>query len=392
MFTSKIVWDQPPGQLRQQSVCITKVFLHKLSETISGKLICMLVVLIVVSTWQQVIVLTELSGQMLTFKGAWGWRRGVLFTDESWFSLFRADGVCGVVWLSGLLMSTLWIEWPMVAVGLWYGQVYVMENEHRCILLMAFWLHRDTVTRSWGPLLCHSSTTITSCCSMIMHGPMLQGSVHNSWKLKTSQFLHGQHTHRRCHPFSIFWTQHVSDTYTTVCSSSCQYPATSHSHWRGVDQQATINNLINSIWRRCEANGGHTRYWLVVWPPNKAKLHISQWPFIMASLLATICLLLHYNKSILSLCVLEASCFHITFVFAEYWTRISYQTIFYVTNHTPGPAFLKSDSLPGHPTLHLFLILPCLSFSSSLPISRVKKDVSGFSTMISLNRVWTEEE
>ncbi len=56
-----------------------------------------------------------------------------------------------------------------------------MDNEHRCILLMAFRMHRNTVTRSWGPLLCHSSTTITSCCSMIMHGPMLQGSVHNSW-------------------------------------------------------------------------------------------------------------------------------------------------------------------------------------------------------------------
>ncbi len=27
-------------------------------------------------------------------------------------------------------MSTLWIEWPMVAVGLWYGQAYVMDNEH----------------------------------------------------------------------------------------------------------------------------------------------------------------------------------------------------------------------------------------------------------------------
>ncbi len=24
--------------------------------------------------------------------------------------------------------------------------------------------------------------------------------------------------------------------YTTACSSSCQYPATSHSHWRGVDR------------------------------------------------------------------------------------------------------------------------------------------------------------
>ncbi len=39
---------------------------------------------------------------------------------------------------------------------------------------------------------------------MIMHGPMLQGSVHNSWKLKTSQFLHGQHTHWTCHPLSMF--------------------------------------------------------------------------------------------------------------------------------------------------------------------------------------------
>ncbi len=32
LLTSKIVWDQPPGQLLQQSVCITKEFLHKLSE------------------------------------------------------------------------------------------------------------------------------------------------------------------------------------------------------------------------------------------------------------------------------------------------------------------------------------------------------------------------
>ncbi len=38
-----------------------------------------------------------------------------------------ADSVYGVVWVSGLLMSTLWIEWLMVAVGLWYGQAYVMD-------------------------------------------------------------------------------------------------------------------------------------------------------------------------------------------------------------------------------------------------------------------------
>ncbi len=110
---------------------------------------------------------------------------------HGWIPVFTvqgrmADSVYGVVWVSGLQMSTLWIEWPMVVVGLCYGQAYVKDNEHRCILLMAFWMHRDTVTKSWGPLLCHSSTTVTSCCSMIMHGPMLQGSVHNSWKLKTS--------------------------------------------------------------------------------------------------------------------------------------------------------------------------------------------------------------
>ncbi len=162
--------------------------------------------------------------------------RGVLFTDESRFLLYRADSMYGVVWVSGLLMSTLWIEWPMVAVGLWYGQAYIMDNEHRCILLMAFWMHRDTVTRSWGPVLCHSSTSITSCCSMIMHGPMLQGSVHNS---RTSScmasILTGHVTHWACLGCS-------GSAYTTVCSSSFQYPATSLSHWRGVDQHSTDRN------------------------------------------------------------------------------------------------------------------------------------------------------
>ncbi len=70
--------------------------------------------------------------------------------DESWFSLYRADAdnVYGIVWVSGLLMSTLWIKWPMVAVELWYGYTYVMYNRHWCILLMAFRMQRDTVMRS----------------------------------------------------------------------------------------------------------------------------------------------------------------------------------------------------------------------------------------------------
>ncbi len=49
-----------------------------------------------------------------------------------------ADSMYGVVWVSGLLMSMLRIEWAMVAVGLWYGQAYVIDCKHRCIFLMAF--------------------------------------------------------------------------------------------------------------------------------------------------------------------------------------------------------------------------------------------------------------
>ncbi len=187
-----------------------------------------------------------------------------------------ADSVYGVMWVSGLLMSMLWIEWPMVAVGLWYGQVYVMDNEHGWILLMSFWMHRYTVTRSWGPLLCHSSTTITSCCSMIMHGPMLQGSVHHSWKLKRSQFLHGQHTHRTCHPLSMFgmlWIG-VYDSmlqFLTISSNFAQLLKRCGPTF--LRPQSTTWSALceGDVLPLHEANGGHTRYWLVFGPPQYSK-------------------------------------------------------------------------------------------------------------------------
>ncbi len=72
---------------------------------------------------------------MLTFDGVWHF--GEVFSSQLNPGFYctgqMADSVYGVVWVSGLL-----IEWPMVAVGLWYGQAYVMDNEHRCILLIAF--------------------------------------------------------------------------------------------------------------------------------------------------------------------------------------------------------------------------------------------------------------
>jgi hypothetical protein len=94
-----------------------------------------------------------------------------------------------------------------------------MHNEHDCILLMDIWMHRDTMTRSWGPLSCHSSTAITSCFSMIMHSPMSQ-SVDNSWKLKMSQFFHGMHTHQTRRPLSMFGMLWI-DVYDSMFPFRC---------------------------------------------------------------------------------------------------------------------------------------------------------------------------
>ena len=114
-----------------------------------------------------------------------------------------------------------------------------MDNEHNFFLSMDIWMHIETVTKSWGPLLCHSSVAITSCFSMITCGSMSQGSVHNSWKLKMSQFFHGLHTHQTFHTlsmFGMFWIDRVSQFLHTV------YSVTLHRHWRGVGQYSTGHN------------------------------------------------------------------------------------------------------------------------------------------------------
>ncbi len=153
----------------------------------------------------------------------------------------------------------------MVWAGVCYG------HEHRCILLMAFWMHRDTVTRSWGSLLCHSSTTITSCCCMIMHGSMLKGSVHNSWKLETSQFLYGQHTHWTCHPLNMFgmlWIGVYDSVFQFLPISSNFAEPLKRSGATFHRPQSTTWSMRRSCVALSEANGGHTRYWLVFEHPT----------------------------------------------------------------------------------------------------------------------------
>ncbi len=84
----------------------------------------------------QFVVVTDLSGQMLTFDGIW--HSGEVFSSRMnpgfHCTGHVADSVYGIVWVSGLLRSMLWNEWPMVAVGLWYGQAYV-QFKINCIAL-----------------------------------------------------------------------------------------------------------------------------------------------------------------------------------------------------------------------------------------------------------------
>ena len=88
LHTWFLVWDQPPGQLMKLWVCTTEDFLHKWPETVSGKLICMLIVLTSVLTWLQCGVVTDFSGKMPTFDGHW--HAGEVC--YSWLNPYWADG------------------------------------------------------------------------------------------------------------------------------------------------------------------------------------------------------------------------------------------------------------------------------------------------------------
>lgn len=80
------------------------------TETVSGKVICMLVIPISVLPRLQIIARTDLSGQMLTFDGIWLF--GEVLTSRINSSLHctrqMADRVYGIVCTSGLMMSRLW--------------------------------------------------------------------------------------------------------------------------------------------------------------------------------------------------------------------------------------------------------------------------------------------
>ncbi len=210
--------------------------------------------------------------------------------------------VYGVIWVSGLLMSMLWIEWPMVAVGLWYGKVYVVDNEHRCILLM----HFECTEIPWRDPEAH-------CCAIHPrpHLMLQQDNARPHVARICTQFLEAENIPVLAWPaYSLDMSpiEHIWDALDRRIWQRVPVPAKSSNFTQPLKRsgtnipQATISNLINSMWRRCVAlrvaNGGHTRYWLVFGPPppNAVKLHILEWPFIVASLRHTCTIIMLSNQ------------------------------------------------------------------------------------------------
>ncbi len=231
----------------------------------------MLVVLIGVSTWLQFVVVTDLSGQMLTFHGIWNF--GEVFSSRMNPGFHctgqMADSMFGIVWVSGLLMSTLWIKWPMV-VMVWAGVCYGQRTQVHFIdgILNAQRYHDEILRPIVVPFI-HG------------HHLMLQ---HDNAR---------PHVARICTQFLetenitvLAWLanspdmspiEHVWDALDRRIRQRVPVPAKIQQLRTAVEEwinspQATINNLINSMRRRCvalrEANGGHTRYWLVFGAPR----------------------------------------------------------------------------------------------------------------------------
>ncbi len=190
--------------------------------------------------------------------------RGVLFTDESRFSLYRADGRQRV--------------WPRVGeplaefnavdrVAHGYGQ---RTQVHFIDGILNAQRYHDEILRPIVVPFIHD------------HHLMLQHDNARPHVARIcTQFLEAENIPVLAWPAyspDMSPIEHVWDALDQRIRQRVPVPANIQQLHTAIEEewtnitQATINNLINSMQRRCvalrEANGGHTRYWLVFGPPG----------------------------------------------------------------------------------------------------------------------------
>ncbi len=169
--------------------------------------------------------------------------RGVLFMDESRFSLYRADGRQRVWCRVGERFADVNVV-DRVAHGcggvmVWAGVCYWQRTQvHFIDGILNAQRYRDEILRpivvpfihDHHLMLQHDNARphVARICTQFLEAeniPVL------AWPAYSPDIV----THWACFGCS-------GSAYTTACSSSCQYPATSHSHWRGVNQHSTGHN------------------------------------------------------------------------------------------------------------------------------------------------------
>lgn len=185
----------------------------------------MLVVLTGVLTWQQFIT-AEWSNTHLQ----WLWFFREVFSSRINPGLHcngqMAGGVYAVMWASGLPMPT---QCPMMKLDLWHGQAQAMDNEYGCIL----WIREPE-----------------DHCRIIHQLPTPYVAAWQCYKDRLT--IPGSWKHPSSWMSQIFSSSGCSgSTRKAACSSSYQYPATSHNHWRGGGQHSTGHDQPDPSLKLC---------------------------------------------------------------------------------------------------------------------------------------------
>ncbi len=203
--------------------------------------------------------------------------RGVLFTDESWFSLYRADGRQRVWCCVGERFADVNVVDRVAHNGggvmVWAGVCYGQRTQvHFIDGFLNAQRYRDEIPQPIVVPFIHD------------HHLMLQHENTRTHVARIStQFLETENMANMVLAWPAYSPdmspiEHVWDALDRRIRQRVPVPVNIQQLRTAKIPLATINNLINSMRRRCEANGGHTRYSLVFGPPNTVKLPILEWP------------------------------------------------------------------------------------------------------------------